>query len=133
MCAFFMNLFGSKDNCLFLTLSTSQDWPWSIKLNISKTILPLKKRTHVFLKVNHKKIYIQSYKAKDAHVFKLELLKVKFYFLNIFPGQTLRNSTCYAFWYSYEMKIWLFYIRLTYSIFYRCLKFQVNQENIHPI
>ena len=27
VCAFFMKLFASKDNCLFLRLSTNQNWP----------------------------------------------------------------------------------------------------------
>ena len=40
-------------------------------------------------------------------------------FWNIFPGQNLHNAIHYKFWYVYQMKAWLFYIRPTYSYFSR--------------
>ena len=39
--------------------------------------------------------------------------------MNVLPDQNLGNAIHYEFWYLYEMKAWLFYIRLTYSIFSR--------------
>ena len=58
--------------------------------------------------------------------------QIKFYFLNILPGQNLWNFILYEFWYLYEMKAWLFYIRLTYPFFPDSLELLISQENIHP-
>ena len=58
--------------------------------------------------------------------------QIKTYFLNILPSQNLWNFILYEFWYLYEMKAWLFYIRLTYPFFPDSLELLINQENIHP-
>ena len=58
--------------------------------------------------------------------------QIKTYFLKILPGQNLWNFILYEFWYLYEMKAWLFYIRLTYPFFPDSLELLINQENIHP-
>ena len=58
--------------------------------------------------------------------------QIKIYFLNILPSQNLWNFILYEFWYLYEMKAWLFYIRLTYPFFPDSLELLINQENIHP-
>ena len=42
-------------------------------------------------------------------------------FLNTLPIQNLWNAIQCEFWHSYELKAWLFYIHLTYSIFSRNL------------
>ena len=65
-------------------------------------------------------ICIQNYKAEVDQFGALES-QIRSYFLNIFPDKYLRNSIHYEFWYLYEMKAWLFYICLTYSIFSRNL------------
>ena len=58
--------------------------------------------------------------------------QIKIYLLNILPSQNLWNFILYEFWYLYEMKAWLFYIRLTYPFFPDSLELLINQENIHP-
>ena len=58
--------------------------------------------------------------------------QIKTYFLNILPSQNLWNFILYEFWYLYEMKAWLFYIRLTYPFFPDSLELLINQENIQP-
>ena len=57
VCTFFMKFFESKDNFLLTRLSTNQNWPKSIKFIMAKTICVLKKRAHVFSKVNIRNMY----------------------------------------------------------------------------
>ena len=84
VCTFFMKLFPSKFNCLFLRLSNNQNWLESIKSNITKTICFLKKHTHIFFHG-----YVKEHRFK---IMKLNLItflswsswKSRAYFLNIF-------------------------------------------------
>ena len=72
-----MILFVSKDNLLFLKLSTNQFYNKVFQpFNHSQTIQFLKKRGQVFQGLSQG-AYNQNYKAKVDNVFKLELLKVK--------------------------------------------------------
>ena len=51
--------------------------------------------------------------------------------MNIFSGQNLRKAIHCKFSYLKEMKAWIFYIHLTYTIFLDSWKVKVNQANIH--
>ena len=81
-----------------------------------------------------KEHYIQNYKTKlDQFLSWSSWKSIKNIFFEYIPNQNLGNAIHYEFWYLYEMKAWLSYIRLAYiQFFLGSLEIQANQGNIHP-
>ena len=80
-------------------------------------MIPQKTHTY-FFKGYRKKYIFKIIKRKSITLLSWTLeSQIRRYFFNIFPSQNLSNAIHCGLWYLSEMEAWLFYIRLTYSIF----------------
>ena len=102
------------------------------KVYLSQKVFGLYKITHTFVKDCHKEYIFKTIKQKLITLSWSSWKSNRDIFFEYFPWSKFGNAIHYEFWYFYEMKAWLFYIRLTYSTFLDRLEFQVNQQNIHP-
>ena len=119
-------------NCLHqkVRFSTSQNWPWLTKFIILKTICYT--RTCIF-KGSHKEYTLKIIGKNSISSLSWSSEKSsKHIFFEYFPGQNLGYSIHFEFWYLYEMKTWLFYIRLKYSIFSRWFGITSKSEKHSP-
>ena len=130
MRAFFMKLFASKASSLILRLSTNQNWPLSIKFNMTKTICFLKKTCTRFFKGYHKEHVSKSIEQKSITILSFgHESQIRTYFLNTFPAKICAMPFTMSFDIYLKWKLDYSIFILHIQFFLDSLKVQVNQEN----